>query len=53
MTGAGGLTRNEIAKGIGYNEPNELGNLVSSMLRESGGRELTIASAFFVNKDMR
>lgn len=53
VTGAGGVTKNEITSAIGYNDPNQLGNLVSSMLQSSKGRELNIASAFFVNKDMK
>lgn len=53
VTGAGGITKNEITNAIGYNDPNQLGHLVSSMLQSSRGRELNIASAFFVNKDMK
>ncbi|CAO1407105.1 unnamed protein product [Diamesa serratosioi] len=53
VTVAAGQTKNEITRAIRYNDPNQLGYLVDSMLQTTSGRELSIASAFFVNKDMK
>lgn len=53
VTVAAGTTKNEIKRAIRYDDPNKLGDLVESMLQSTSNRELKIASAFFVSKDMK
>lgn len=50
---ADGQTRAELLQGNGYGSPNQMQRLVSSMLSDSTGRELQIATAFFVSEEMR
>lgn len=50
---ADGQTRNELVGANGYGSPTQMNRIVTSMLDDKKGRELEIATAFFVSKDMR
>lgn len=46
--GSTGGTKNEIETAISYSKPNQIEQLIRSMLSEAGHRELQFATAFFV-----
>jgi hypothetical protein len=50
---ADGQTRAELLQGNGYGHPRQIQRIVSSMLSDGTGRELQIATAFFVSNEMR
>lgn len=50
---ADGQTRTELVGSNGYGHPKQIQKIVQSMLADGSGRELQIASAIFVAKDMR
>ncbi|CRK86609.1 CLUMA_CG000446, isoform A [Clunio marinus] len=50
---ADGQTRNELVRTNGFGNPDQIQSIVSSMLSDSSGRELQIATAFFISQEMR
>lgn len=50
---ADGQTRDELVNVNGFGNPDQIQTLVASMLSDGGGRELQIASAFFISQEMR
>lgn len=50
---ADGQTRDELVNVNGFGNPDQIQTIVASMLSDGGGRDLQIATAFFVSQEMR